>query len=63
LVLDVVSVLAGGSAKTTVVSVESHVVVTGKGSSTVVVTFRVKVFFHVHDLGIRLFFVIMGTLV
>jgi len=63
LVLDVVSNGATGFAKKTVVTVGSEVGVTGKGSSSVVISFNVEIFFDGFNCGFRMILGIVSTLV
>lgn len=63
LVLDVVSDRTAGRAELTIVTISSEVTVAGKGSSSMVITFRVEFFFNIFDGGFLMVFVIMSTFV
>jgi len=63
LVLDVVSNGATGLAEKTVVTVGSEVRITGKGSSGMVVSFKVEIFFNRFICGFGMILRIMSTLV
>jgi hypothetical protein len=61
LVLDVVSNRATSGAELSIVAVSSKVRVTGEGSSRMVITFRVEVFFDIFDGSFLMFLFIMST--
>jgi len=63
LVLDVVSHRTATGAEETIVSISSEVRVTGEGSATVVIAFRVEVFFDVNDIRFLMVVIIVSTLV
>jgi hypothetical protein len=63
LVLDVVSDRATSGVEETVVTVGSELGITSKGSSCMVITIRVEVFFNIDEFRLLMVLVIVGTLV
>jgi len=61
IVLNVILESAGGTAKTTIVTIGSELAVTSKSSSRVVITFRVPFFFDIEKNGRFLLKLTMGT--
>jgi len=58
----VLPVRLGNRAKLTKVTISSKTAVTSKGSSFVIITIRVEIFFDILNFSFGLFFVIVGTL-